>query len=144
MNIKEIEAAYWTNQKAQEAAASLAREFLNKQAPGADLSTTTLVRALGGKDITRVSSHLSNARNSGLLDGYFRRDEKHTSFGKPRVLWGLQPGVVRVSEAPIVSMLVPSAAEFRALMERLAAEKGMTHDEYMKWRTTSEDDLTLE
>lgn len=87
MKIDEIEKAHWTNTEAQKAVIILVQDFLNAAPPGTKYSTSAIVRAIGGKDIKAVASHLTNARNNGLLDGYFSRDEKLKTFGQARVVW---------------------------------------------------------
>lgn len=94
MTVQEIAATYWTSKSARRAIRSivaLTQEHLNSLAPGVTLTTSALIRALGGttEHIKSVASHLTTARADGLLDRYFDRGKKG-AFGKESVIWHKQ------------------------------------------------------
>ena len=130
MNINEIAALYWTDGRGTVEIAKLAKDWLRRQAAGETFTTSALVRGLGGKSeqITALASRLTNARNDGLLDGCFERDEKHKSFGHARVLWHAP---AKLAAAPVDFTAADTA---RAAAEAKAAAFLQEHPE-------TEDDL---
>lgn len=88
MNLSEIAASHWTKGEAAEALAALVTAWLDRQPDGKTFGTGEVMRALGATTgmLTRLSSHISNARKDGLCEGYFTAG-KLGPFGRPRINW---------------------------------------------------------
>lgn len=88
MTLDEIAKSHWSSADAATALAGLAREHLDTLAPDVTLTTTGLIRALGGtlEQIKPLANSLTVARNGGLLDRCYDRGKKG-AFGKESVIW---------------------------------------------------------